>query len=86
MAPFVSRQRKHKKRQRAGRDDGGESGANSNTLEILPPSTKGKEDKETALKDALRAEQPKMSSRKQKRLDKYIVGEAGEEMEFHADH
>ena len=76
MAPFVPRERKHRKRQRGKREGIAENGANSNALEILPVSIEEKEKKKAALRDALRAEQPKISSKRQKRLDKYIVGEA----------
>ena len=73
MAPFVPRQRKHRKIQKVKRIDSGHNDSNSNALEILPASIKSEEEKKSAMKDALRAEQPKMSSKKQKRLDKYIV-------------
>lgn len=73
MAPFVPRQRKHRKTKKVSRGDSGHNDSNSNALEILPDSMKSKEEKKSALKDALRAKQPKMSSKKQKRLDKYIV-------------
>ena len=76
MAPFVPRERKHRKRQKVKREGHAGNDANSNALEILPASIEEKENKKTALRDALRAEQPRISSKRQKRLDKYIVGEA----------
>ncbi len=73
MAPFVPRQRKHKVRQRLKSKTREGAGDDPNVLE-LPSSTTQKEEKRKAIKSALRAQQPKMSSRKQKRLDNYIVG------------
>lgn len=73
MAPFIPRQRKHKVRQRLKSKPYEGSGVDANVLE-LPSSTNQKDEKRKAIKNALRAEQPKMSSRKQKRLDNYIVG------------
>ena len=72
MAPFVPRQRKHRKRQREERGVG--DGSDPNAVEILPTSVKEMNIKKSALKKELRSQQPKMSSKKQKRLDKYIVG------------
>ena len=73
MAPFVPRERKHKKRQRA-QNGSAELGSDPNALEILPASVTERNEKKNALKEALRNQQPRMSSKKQKRLDKYIVG------------
>ena len=76
MPQFVPRERKHKVRKRL--EEYGNGGGNGhlasdpNTLEILPSASK-KEDRRQVMKDALRAQQPQMSSKKQKRLDKYIV-------------
>lgn len=72
MAPFVPRQRKHKNRQRA-QSGAAENGSDPNAFEILPASVKERDEKKNALKEALRSQQPKMSSKKKKRLDKYIV-------------
>ena len=80
MAPFAPRERKHRKKQKIKREGSVENGTNSNALEILPASIEEKEKKKTALRDALRAEQPRISSKRQKRLDKYIVGEAAKEI------
>lgn len=74
MPKFIPRQRKHKVRQRNKQDgDYFEATNNSNTVEIVPITTNQKEEKRRRMKDAIRAEQPIMSSRKKKRLDKYIV-------------
>lgn len=80
MAPFVPRERKHRKRQKVKREGCAENGANSNALAILPASIEEKEKKKTAMRDALRAKQPRISSKRQKRLDKYIVGEAAKKI------
>ena len=76
MAPFVPRQRKHRKRAKAAHGSAAQDAENSNVPAILPASVQEKEAKKSALKDALQAKQPVMSSKKRKRLDKYIVGEA----------
>ena len=77
MPKFVPRERKHKVRKRL--EENGNSKSNGhlasdpNAVEILPSTSRGKEDRRKAMKDDLRAQQPQMSSKKQKRLDKYIV-------------
>ena len=75
MPKFVPRQRKHKLKQRAKHNDisVGGHGQDSNAAEILPVTKNEKEEKRRRLKADLRAQQPKVSSKKQKRLDKYIV-------------
>ena len=77
MPKFVPRERKHKVRKRlednGNRDRSGRLASDPNAVEILPSTSRGKEDKRKAMKDALHAQQPQMSSKKQKRLDKYIV-------------
>lgn len=76
MPKFVSRQRKHKVRKRLEQDGGnvGVQAANdSNAVEILPTTIREKEQKRQDLRHELQAQQPKTSSKKQKRLDKYIV-------------
>lgn len=76
MPKFVPRQRKHKVRNRlepAGGNGGVSTGNDSNAAEILPTTIIEKEKKRQDMKNALRAQQPKISSKKQKRLDKYIV-------------
>ena len=77
MPKFVPRERKHKVRQRQerkanGRDDGLVL-ADSNVAEILPISISEKEQRRQDLKDQFKNQQPKISGKKQKRLDKYIV-------------
>lgn len=66
MAPFVPRERKHRKLQRQSRDDN----VDTNAVEIGPEQAR-----KTALRASLVPEQSKMSSKKKKRLDKYIVGD-----------
>jgi len=73
MPKPVPRQRKHKARAReaaASQDDGG---ADANVAEIIPASKAEKEDRRRKMKDELRAKTSKSSSKKNKRLDKYIV-------------
>lgn len=75
MPKFVSRQRKHKVRNRLEQDGGnvGVQAANdSNAVEILPTTIREREQKRQDLRHELQAQQPKTSSKKQKRLDKYI--------------
>ena len=77
MPKFVPRERKHKVRKRheenGNGDRNGHLASNPNAVEILSSTSRGKEERRKAMKDALRAQQPQMSSKKQKRLDKYIV-------------
>ena len=77
MPKYVPRVRKHKVRRRLeenGNSRGkGPSAPDPNAHEILPSTRAEKDFQRQAVKDVLRAEQPKMSGRKQKRLDKYIV-------------
>ena len=77
MPKFVARERKHKVRKRLEENGNGDRhghfASDPNAVEILSSTSRGKEDKRKAMKDALRAQQPQMSSKKQKRLDKYIV-------------
>lgn len=74
MARFVPRERKHKVRQRENKKyPNATSTENPNETEIVPISKQDREKKRQELKDILRAQQPKISSKKQKRLDKYIV-------------
>ena len=82
MPKFVPRQRKHKVRKRLELD-GGNLGVptnnESNAAEILPTNVAEKEKKRQDMKNALREQQPKVSSKKQKRLDKYIVRSLSDE-------
>lgn len=73
MPPFVPRVRKQKVR-RILQSNSTNSGKHkdSNPLEI-ESSSKSKEESRQALKNELRTQQPVMSSKKKKRLDKYIV-------------
>ncbi|CAD6576678.1 MAG: putative ATP-dependent RNA helicase DHR1 [Alectoria sarmentosa] len=75
MPKFVPRQRKHKVRRRLEQDGGKvgvPTGNDSNAAEILSSTFTEKEKKKQNMKNALRAQQPKISSKKQKRLDKYV--------------
>lgn len=76
MPNFVPRQRKHKVRKRLEQSDrnvGIYNGSDSNVAEILPTAVTEREEKRQDTKKLLRAQQPNISSKKQKRLDKYIV-------------
>ncbi len=76
MPRFVPRQRKHKVRNRldlAGGNIDVSTGNDSNAVEILPATITEKEKKRQDMKNALRAQQSKVTSKKQKRLDKYVV-------------
>ncbi|KIX09884.1 uncharacterized protein Z518_00965 [Rhinocladiella mackenziei CBS 650.93] len=70
MPRFVHRQRKHKVRARE--PSATSSIPQSNQEHIIPLSKAEKEEKRQKLREELRAQQPKISSKKQKRLDKYI--------------
>lgn len=73
MPKFVPRQRKHKviARQKSRPDTEQDD---ANTAEILPQEERARADKKEALKGQLMSEaQGKMSGKKKKRLDKYIV-------------
>ncbi|KAL8894879.1 MAG: hypothetical protein Q9207_008378 [Kuettlingeria erythrocarpa] len=70
MTKFVPRDRKaRRKKDRRSRNDGV---PDTNAVEILPSTTSDKERKKKELRDSIRAQQPGMSSKKGKRLDKYI--------------
>ena len=76
MPKFVPRQRKHKVRKRLEQNGGNKgvpTGNDSNAAEILLLNATEKEKKRQDMKMALRAQQTKVSGKKQKRLDKYIV-------------
>ena len=75
MPKFVPRERKHKVRRRL-EDNNGEHEfvqLDSNAPEILASHVAEKEQKRQELKNALRDGQSKISGKKKKRLDKYIV-------------
>lgn len=73
MPKFVPRQRKHKvvARQKVAPQD--DVPAEANAAQILPVEQRERDEKRRAMKDELvRETQSKMSSKKKKRLDKYI--------------
>ena len=69
MPRFITRQRKHKVRQREATRN---VEADSNQLQLPPQNRSKKEEKRRKLKEELSAGQIHISSKKQKRLDKYI--------------
>ncbi|KAL8825408.1 MAG: hypothetical protein Q9170_007800, partial [Blastenia crenularia] len=70
MAKFVPRDRKaRRKRDRRSHNAGA---LDTNTTEIMPAASSEKEKKKKEMKDRIRDQQPNMSSKKVKRLDKYI--------------
>ena len=75
MPKFVPRERKHKVRQRL--DHGNQSCArdavDTNVAEIQPSTASEREIRRHALMVELKSQQMVKSSKKQKRLDKYIV-------------
>ena len=73
MPKFVPRQRKHKVLARQ-KTQAHEAAADTNATEILPQDEQERAQKKAALKNELtRESQGKMSGKKKKRLDKYIV-------------
>jgi hypothetical protein len=71
MAKFTPRQRKHKHKNHDGQSTTAQ--VDSNVLEILPISKAEKEERRQKLREELRIQQPNISAKKKKRLDKYIV-------------
>jgi ATP-dependent RNA helicase DHX37/DHR1 len=69
MPKFVPRQRKQKHRQNNSND----AAVDTNAAEILPISKSEREARKQKLREELRAQHTKISAKKQKRLDKYIV-------------
>ncbi|KAK2852126.1 hypothetical protein FQN49_005343 [Arthroderma sp. PD_2] len=69
MPKFVPRQRKHKARDRENQP---KQPQDTNAAEIAPVPKEEKEEKRRKLREELRAQQPKISGKKQKRLDKYL--------------
>ncbi|PGH31285.1 ATP-dependent RNA helicase DHX37/DHR1 [[Emmonsia] crescens] len=69
MPKFVPRQRKHKNKQK---ENNPTSQQDTNVTELAPVPKSEKEEKRRKLREELRAQQPKISGKKQKRLDKYI--------------
>lgn len=73
MPKFVPRQRKHKVLARR-KTPANDATIDANATEILPQEEQERAQKKAALKDELtRESQGKMSGKKKKRLDKYIV-------------
>jgi len=73
MPKFVPRQRKHKVLARQ-KTPAHEATVDTNATEILPQDEQERAQKKAALKNELtRESQGKMSGKKKKRLDKYIV-------------
>ncbi|KAL8695768.1 MAG: hypothetical protein Q9201_007964 [Fulgogasparrea decipioides] len=70
MAKFTPRDRKQRRR-RNGKSRN-EEAMDTNAVEVIPITASEKEKKKREMKDAIRAQQPTMSSKKSKRLDKYI--------------
>lgn len=71
MAKFVPRERKHKRLAKRKTFDNGEQDANADV--ILPKTQTEKANRRAAIAADLRSQQPdKISSKKRKRLDKYI--------------
>lgn len=70
MPKFVPRQRKQRHRQQQQAAD---TATDTNAAEIAPLSKSEKEAGKEKLREELRAQHPKISAKKQKRLDKYIV-------------
>lgn len=70
----MPRERKHRKiaRQQDSKHRPTQDNTESNKHEILPKSQNEIEARKRSMREALRAAQPKTSSKKQKRLDKYI--------------
>ncbi|KAI9786905.1 MAG: putative ATP-dependent RNA helicase DHR1 [Geoglossum umbratile] len=67
MPKFVPRVRKRRKLNKGNRNQG-----DTNAAVVLPASVAEREERRRELREELRAQQPKTSSKKQKRLNKYI--------------
>ncbi|KAK3060618.1 hypothetical protein LTS18_008131, partial [Coniosporium uncinatum] len=72
MPKFVPRQRKRKARAREASANPATNNGDPNATEIVPASQAEKEERRRILREELRVQQPKVSGKKQKRLDKYI--------------
>ncbi|KAL8946162.1 MAG: hypothetical protein Q9222_007407 [Ikaeria aurantiellina] len=70
MAKFVARDRKQR-RKRAGKSHNGVV-PDTNVLEVVPTTTSEKEKKKKEMTEAIRAQHPRINSKKSKRLEKYI--------------
>jgi ATP-dependent RNA helicase DHX37/DHR1 len=76
MPKFVPRQRKHKvlARQKSHKPGPNDTNANANATEIVPAEKRERDERKKEMKAELAQEaQGKMSGKKRKRLDKYIV-------------
>lgn len=71
MAKFIPKDRK-KRRRKIDKPQGGGT-VDTNVVEVIPTPSSEKEKRKREVKDSIRAQQPKISSKKAKRLDKYIV-------------
>ena len=71
MPKFVPRQRKQKSRQKEGKAPS----VDTNVAQIQPVSKSEREARKQELREEVRAQHAKVSGKKQKRLDKYIVRE-----------
>ena len=71
MAKFIPKDRK-KRRSKIDKPLGGVV-VDTNVVEVIPTPSSEKERRKREIKDSIRAQQPRMSSKKAKRLDKYIV-------------
>lgn len=73
MPRFVPRQRKHRVLQREkSYNKYGKESADPNIFQLLPESKSQREERKQKLREEFRAGQSKISSKKKKRLDKYI--------------
>lgn len=70
MPKFVPRQRKQKHRRR---EEENKKPVDTNFTEVPASARNDKESRREHLREELRSQHPKVSSKKQKRLDKYIV-------------
>ncbi|KAG4415236.1 hypothetical protein IFR04_011647 [Cadophora malorum] len=75
MGKFVPRQRKHKVKERERREKEGisnESVVDSNAVEIIPTAKSEYEEKKRRMREEIKAQGPKISGKKAKRLEKYL--------------
>lgn len=75
MGKFVPRQRKHKVKERERQENktaSQQQNLDSNAVEIVPASQTEREEKKRRMKEAITQQGPKISSKKAKRLDKYV--------------
>ncbi|KAF2722078.1 P-loop containing nucleoside triphosphate hydrolase protein [Polychaeton citri CBS 116435] len=74
MGKYMPRERKHRRLAKQGQVSNGATSGDPNAAEVLPESKSDRETRRSELKDELRAARPQSatSSKKRKRLDKYI--------------